>query len=129
MRKLNILIVDDEPIIHEAFITSFKSEITSGAVDMSFCLNGQECLEILMKDPQKYKGGVIVVDLNMPKMDGFQLLEYIKEKHPDVSVSVASAYSSDDYKKMAKDKGASHYYIKPLNVFDIRSSIIKEYLT
>lgn len=129
MKKLNILIVDDEPIIHEAFITSFENEITSGQVDMSFCLNGQECLEVLLKDPKKYKGGVIIADLNMPKMDGFQLLEYIKEKHSELSISVVSAYASEEYKKLAKEKGASNYYIKPLDVYKIRSSILKKYLT
>ena len=128
MKKLNILIVDDEPIIHEAFITSFENEIASGEVDMSFCLNGQECLEVLSQDPEKYKGGVIIADLNMPKMDGFQLLEYIKVKHPDLSISVVSAYASEEYKKLAKDKGASNYYIKPLDVFKIRNTIIKDYL-
>ena len=126
MNRLTILIVDDEPIIHEAFKTSFEKEITSGEVDMDFCLNAQECREMLVNEPEKYKDAIIIADLNMPRMDGFQLLEYIKEKHPSSSISVVSAFASAEYKKMAFDKGAANYYIKPLDVAQIRKTILKD---
>ena len=84
----SIIIVDDEPDVAEMFRQRFRREAREGTYVMHFAASGEEALELLGGGIEP---GVIVIlsDINMPGMDGLQLLGKIKERFPDLPVMSA----------------------------------------
>ncbi len=99
-----ILIVEDEKPIAKAMELKLNS---SGFVAKAVG-NGEEALAMLEKE----EFNLLIVDLVMPKMDGFGLLEALNEKGSTVPVIVSSNLSQDEDFKKAKDLGAVDYFIK-----------------
>ncbi len=59
----------------------------------------------------------------MPEMDGFEVLERIKEKYSDIHVYMVSAYNSEEYMGKAESLGASEYFTKPVDFEKLKSKI------
>jgi CheY-like chemotaxis protein len=77
----SIIVVDDEPEVAELFRQRFRREARQGTYVMHFAASGEEALELLSGDIDP---GVIVIlsDINMPGMDGLQLLGEIRSASP-----------------------------------------------
>src|SRR5207247_3709543 len=103
--SVSILIVDDEPDVAELFRQRFRREARQGTYVMHFAASGQEALGLLSGgiDPQLI---VILSDINMPGMDGLQLLGEIKLRFPNLPVMMVTAYGDDDRRRRADDLGA-----------------------
>lgn len=106
----NILIVDDE----ETFLLSVKDGLKSYAKDLNIltAVNGKEAvaaLESVMVD-------LVITDLKMPVMDGFELLTYISRECPLIPVLVMTAYGTPEIEGRLKAAGASPYLEKPLDL-------------
>jgi CheY-like chemotaxis protein len=69
MKKPQVLVVDDEKIIH----TTMRKALKSSNLALSFATNGKEALKIMKKTPPS----LIFLDLSMPVMDGFTFLDRI----------------------------------------------------
>lgn len=115
-----ILLVDDsEPFnyLSRAVLTDNKIECT---VDEA--LNGQEALDYLERTEQC--PDVILLDLNMPVMDGFDFLdEYAKHTkcHSHTKIFVlTSSNRSEDKERAVKNKYVMGYFDKPLSYFHIK---------
>jgi two-component system chemotaxis response regulator CheY len=54
-------------------------------------------------------------DINMPGMDGLTLLGEIKQRHPDLSVMMVTAYGDDERRRRASELGASEFLTKPVD--------------
>lgn len=80
-----ILFVDDEPM-NLVLIEAYLSEM----LDIETALSASDALALLDKDADKYF--MIVSDLRMPLMDGFELLSIVREKHPDIRRLLYTAY-------------------------------------
>ena len=78
--------------------------------------NGKEAFEKVSK------GGydILVVDLILPEVDGFEIIEKAKQANDDIKIVVLSALSSDTFIKKTISLGANYYMLKPVN-FDILS--------
>ncbi|MFH2220260.1 MAG: response regulator [Pseudomonadota bacterium] len=103
--KMRIMIVDDELIIRESLLNYFKRY--GHAVETAS--SGLEALEKLKKEPYH----VLFVDIRMPGMDGIELLEKVKDEHPDTMVVIITAYGSIESAAKAMRIGASDYLLKP----------------
>src|ERR1700680_2666788 len=81
----SIIVVDDEPDVAELFRQRFRRESRQGTYVVHFAASGEAALELLSGEIDP---GVIVIlsDINMPGMDGLQLLGEIKERFPDLPV-------------------------------------------
>jgi CheY-like chemotaxis protein len=58
---------------------------------------------------------VILSDINMPGMDGLQLLGKIKERFPDLPVMMVTAYGDDERRRRADELGAAEFLTKPVD--------------
>ena len=107
-----ILVVDDESSIQFLFSRMFKKEVASETYKLLFAENGSQALEVLNEDKTI---DLVISDINMPVMDGFELLKCIKETHSSIPVFMASAYSDEERQNLAKELGAHRYITKPVN--------------
>ncbi len=72
----------------------------------------------------KYKPDIILMDINMPDLDGIQATERINSKCPNASVIVTSVQGENEYLKRAMLAGAKEYLIKPFSPDEINQTII-----
>ena len=111
MEKFNILLVDD---VAEN-IYSLKMMIEDCFdVNIFSALSAQEGIEILMKD----NIDLILTDVQMPEIDGFEFVEYLKniDKTKDIPVIfITGIYDKDEYKTKGYNLGAIEYITKPIH--------------
>jgi CheY-like chemotaxis protein len=115
--SFSILIVDDEPDVAELFRQRFRRESRNGTYVMHFASSGDEALNLLTEgiEPTLI---VILSDINMPEMDGLDLLDAIKQRWSDLPVMMVTAYGDDQRRRRADELGASEFLTKPVD-FDL----------
>ena len=79
--SVSILVVDDEPDVADLFRQRFRRETRQGAYVLHFAASGEDALDRLAGEIEP-RLIVILSDINMPGMDGLELLHVIKERHP-----------------------------------------------
>ena len=57
----------------------------------------------------------VLSDINMPEMDGLQLLGEIKQRFPDLPVMMVTAYGDDERRRLASEYGAAEFITKPVD--------------
>lgn len=105
---VKIIIVDD----HELFRTGIKQvlETTGNYEIIGEVSNGKELLEML-----KYvKPEVILMDINMPEMNGYEATKIIKAEKPSIPVIAQTAYSISGDKERTIESGCDDYISKPI---------------
>ena len=88
--SLSILVVDDEPDVADLFRRRFRRESRQGTYVMHFATSGVEALDRLAEEIQPTLVAVLS-DINMPGMDGLELLGEIKQRHPNLPEGGAAA--------------------------------------
>ena len=101
--KKRILFVDDEPSILQGLKRMLRSQRHEW--DMAFAEGGEQALEILEQE----QFDAVVSDMKMPGMDGAQLLEEVKKRHPEMVRFILSGYS--DQELVMRSVGPSHQYL------------------
>jgi CheY-like chemotaxis protein len=115
--SFSILVVDDEPDVAEMFRQRFRREVRQGTYVMHFAASGEEALDKLA-DGIRPQLIVILSDINMPGMDGLNLLREIKTRRPDLPVMMVTAYGDEDRRRQASEAGALQFLSKPVD-FDL----------
>jgi DNA-binding NarL/FixJ family response regulator len=104
--KIRIMLADDHPLFIEGLSMMLRRE-----PDFELCgiaNNGREVLEMLPTT----KPDLILLDINMPKMNGLETIKYIRQSYPNVKIVMLSGYFDEAIIKEAKIKGANGYLLK-----------------
>src|SRR5215469_13372305 len=115
--SVSILVVDDESDVAELYRQRFRREVRQGMYTMHFANSGEAALG-------KLAGGVeptliaILSDINMPGMDGLDLLGEVKRRYPELPVMMVTAYGDDERRRRAEELGAAEFLTKPVD-FDL----------
>ncbi|MBI4913170.1 MAG: response regulator [Acidobacteria bacterium] len=111
-----VLVVDDETaflrFVADGFAAFEDTEIVTAA-------NGVEALRVLDSRPVD----LVVTDLKMPGMDGFELLAAMSQKHRSIPVIVMSAFGTPEIELTLKGQGVSRFLDKPLDIQKLRGAI------
>jgi CheY-like chemotaxis protein len=110
----SILVVDDEPDVADLFRQRFRRESRQGTYVMHFAASGTEALDRLAEEIQPALV-VVLSDINMPGMDGLELLGEIKQRHPDLPVVMVTAYGDDERRRRARELGSFEFVTKPVD--------------
>jgi CheY-like chemotaxis protein len=114
--------VDDEPDVADLFRQRFRREARQGTYVMHFAASGTEALDRLAKEIQPALVAVLS-DINMPGMDGLELLGEIKQRRPDLPVMMVTAYGDDERRRRARELGAFEFITKPVNFDQLKSQL------
>src|SRR3954449_1542254 len=116
------LVVDDEPDVTELFRQRFRRETRQGTYVMHFAASGMEALDRLS---QAIEPTLIAVlsDINMPGMDGLELLAEIKQRFPDLPVVMVTAYGDNERRKRAAEYGAAEFITKPVDFEQLKAQL------
>jgi len=112
---MKILVVDDEKDMQTLFLQRFRKEIREKEVDLVFAYSGEEALGYL--NQHVHEAVLILSDINMPGMNGLELLRYIKQKfeNPPPVVMMITAYGDAENYNQAMRLGADDFLTKPLD--------------
>lgn len=120
---MKILVVDDEQDIQVLFEQRFRKEIRDKRVEFFFAFSGEEALERMRK--MEHEAVLILSDINMPGMNGFQLLEQVKKKYlkPPPVVMMITAYGDSENHRIAKELGADDFLTKPVDFTALKEKL------
>ena len=120
--SVSILVVDDEPDVAEMFRQRFRREARDGTYVMHFANSGDEALQLLDEaiEPDLL---AILSDINMPGMDGLQLLGEIKQRFPDLPVMIVTAYGDNGRRRRASELGATEFITKPVDFTQLKERL------
>jgi CheY-like chemotaxis protein len=119
---VSILVVDDEPDVAELFRQRFRREARQGTYVLHFAASGEEALDQLSGEirPELI---VILSDINMPGMDGLDLLRAVKAQRPELPVMMVTAYGDDERRRRAAEYGAFEFVTKPVDFDRLKEQI------
>jgi DNA-binding NtrC family response regulator len=110
-----ILVVDDECSVCQALVMGFAShEFT---VDVAS--NGRSAIQLAC--PGKYD--VLIADLGLPDMNGMEVIERIKERHPEIIPIVITAHSTEESYRQARQNGVAQFLEKPFTLKAIKTAV------
>lgn len=120
--KKNILVVDDSALMRRVICDIINSDETFQAVDV--CRDGLEAYEKLKTT--RYDG--VVLDVNMPRMDGLELLEKLQKDKIKATVIMVSTTTTKDAEVtiLAMERGAVDFVTKPTNIIEAKGEEFKK---
>ena len=123
MKKIEIIIVDDHLLFSQA-LNGLVSNYDEFNV-IKVLNNGKELIDYFSVD--NLHPDIVLMDIKMPIMDGFEALNRIKKNKPEMIIIAQSAYSSSDEIHKTLAIGFDDFISKPISVENFKS-LIKKYL-
>jgi len=121
---MKAMVVDDEKDVELLFRQYFRKEIQQNRIELIFAFSGEDALQQLLAMSQPPEIMVILSDINMPGMNGIELLKAVKKSFPFIKVTMITAYSNQYYKD-AMDAGADNFHTKPLDFSLLKDELFK----
>lgn len=117
LNDVNVLVAEDEEMnffFLEEVLISFGAKVL-------WAKNGEEAVEYVKSDDIK----VILMDIKMPKIDGYEATKIVKEIDQDIIVIAQTAYAMADEKEKSFEKGCDYYLTKPIDLKDFKNVLKK----
>jgi putative two-component system response regulator len=111
----SVLIVEDEDSVR----TLLLRKLTRSGWQAVGAPDGLDALKLL----REQSFGIVMSDINMPKLSGLELLQIIRETYPDIVVVMVTAYGDLDHAISAMKLGASDYVVKPFDLDQVIASL------
>ncbi len=116
--EIKILLVDDE----KQFVDTLAERLAMRGFSARVAYDGPQALKAV-EDPTD----VIVLDLRMPGMDGFEVLRSVKKSNPQVQVIILTGHGGDAEEQTAYRMGAYNFLKKPMDIDELLNSIRMAY--
>jgi DNA-binding NtrC family response regulator len=113
--KNKVLVVDDE----EALRTVLSGELMSEGYEVRSAGDGDEAIANLEKE----KFDLVLLDIKMPRVTGFEVLKHIKEKYSDTKVVMLTGFADLKNAIESKKLGAEDFVSKPYDLVDLLTTI------
>jgi DNA-binding NarL/FixJ family response regulator len=117
MGDIKVLIADDQGLIRESL--SIVLNMEEGLNVVGQAEDGEKAIQLC----EKLAPDVVLMDINMPHLDGVSATKSIKEKWPNIKVIILTSYQDVDYVVSALSNGAEGYLLKTLHPKSLASSI------
>ena len=117
-----ILAVDDEPDFELLITQRFRRQIREQEFEFRFAHHGEEALATLSAEPDI---DLMLLDINMPVMDGLTLLSELRERQLEVQAIIVSAYGDMTNLRTAMNCGAFDFVTKPVDLGDLEITVRK----
>jgi len=111
MKNLKILLVDDE----EEFVTTLAERLELRGLQARTALNGEDALHMIEAETPR----IVILDVMMPGLGGFEVLRRIKAQHPQIPVILLTGRGSEKEGVKGMELGAFDYLMKPLNIEEL----------
>jgi len=108
LRQIKILFVEDEVDL----ITIISDTLSKLGANFVTAMNGKEGLEVLKNNNDIQ---LIVTDINMPVMNGIEMIQKIREDENDIACVIMSAHTEPEYLKSADALNVKDYILKPFD--------------
>ena len=119
LNNISILYVEDEKDVRE-----FTSRLLSSLLKNVYTANnGEEGLNLYKSNVDNID--LIISDINMPRMNGLDMCEKIREIRKDIPIVITSAHNDANFLKKAIEIGVNNYTMKPIDLYQLIDSIIK----
>ena len=115
---IKIMIADDHSMIREGLKNLL--ELDGNLKVIAEALDGKDCLEKL----QTVTPDILLLDINMPVMNGLEVLKYLKEYYPKVKVLVLTVHNEVEYLMKAAEIGVNGYILKDSDFEELRKAIM-----
>ncbi|GAC1322685.1 MAG: hypothetical protein NVSMB2_20080 [Chloroflexota bacterium] len=117
MTKRRILLADDDPALRRLIGTT----LGTNDFDLLQAVDGEEALQIAREQQPE----LILLDVNMPKMDGFDVCRTLKRdpQTSSIKVVILTARSTEDDRASARDVGADDYFVKPFSPVQLLNKV------
>jgi len=110
MPKGKILVVDDEEDVRE----TIKLQLEAENYNVIEAENGEEAIKVLKSGDNMTNCGLILCDIRMPKVNGIEYIDYLKEQAPGIPVVVITGYPDTEMAVGLLKKGVNDYLVKPV---------------
>ncbi|MBI3007500.1 MAG: response regulator [candidate division NC10 bacterium] len=110
-----VLVVDDEPEAVELLVEFLSSK----GYEVLTATSGEEALRRVKED----RPHLVLLDIQMPKMNGLEVLRRIREIDPEMGVIMATGVNEEDVGRKALELGAFDYIVKPLDMKYLEGSL------
>ena len=114
-QPFNILVVDDE----DALRTVLSSELQSEGYSVVSASDGDEAISVL----QQKSFDLVLLDIKMPRVDGFEELRFLKERYPKTKVIMLTGFADLKNAIESKKLGAEDFVSKPYDLVDLLTTI------
>lgn len=113
--RIKVLVVEDESSIRKFVSINLNRE----GFEVLEAASGEEALDIV----KRVKPRVVVLDLMLPGIDGFEVCQYVRKAIPNIVIIMLTAKSQDMDKIMGLELGADDYMVKPFNPLELIARI------
>jgi adenylate cyclase len=117
-----ILAVDDEADFELLIRQRFRRQVRAGEFELRFARHGEEALAALAAEPDI---DLMLLDINMPVMDGLTLLAELRQRRSAVRAIIVSAYGDMANIRTAMNRGAFDFVTKPVDLNDLEITVRK----
>lgn len=115
---MNVFILDDEDTIVRWLVDHVDWVLYDMNV-IGYSTNAPEALDMLNKG----NVDLLITDIQMPLMNGLELIALVKQKWPDIAVIIISAYENFQYVKKALSMGVNNYLVKPIDLAELTNNL------